>query len=319
MKRVLVTGAGGFVGSVLCNMLAQSGWQVRAAVRHGRPTPTGAAEHAVIGDLGGDISWQEALLGVDSVVHLAARAHVLGDSPANADLYAQANALGTSNLARQSAAAGVRQFVFLSSIKVNGEATTSRAFNSNDEPRPRDAYARSKWEGEKFAMIAGRESGMRVAIVRPPLVYGPGVKANFLRLMRWIDEEKILPLGAVDNKRSLVSVWNLCDLIIRLLTGSGAPSDVWMASDGEDLSTPDLVRRLATAMGRRARLLPLPVRVLRFLGHACGYQAQVDRLCGSLVVDIAKTRLDLAWVPPVSVGEGFERTAHWYLSEGRGK
>jgi nucleoside-diphosphate-sugar epimerase len=315
LKRVLVTGAGGFVGSALCGMLAQSGYLVRATGRRGRQSPAAAAEQVVIGDLGADLRWQEALAGVDLVVHLAARTHILGDSPANLDLYREANALGTLNLARQSAAAGVRQFVFLSSVKVNGEATASRAFTSYDEPQPQDAYGVSKWEGEKFLMMVGRQTGMGVAIIRSPLVYGPGVKANFLRLMRWIDKEIILPLGAVHNRRSLVSVWNLCDLILRLLARPTAPAEVWMVSDGQDVSTPELIRHLASAMNRRARLVPVPVKVLEYLGWAFGYRAHVARLCGSLAVDITNTRTGLDWFPPVSVTEGLQRTAHWYLSK----
>jgi nucleoside-diphosphate-sugar epimerase len=313
---VLVTGAGGFIGSVLCGMLAQAGYLVRAASRNERPAPAGAGEHVVIGDIGTDFKWQEALAGVELVVHLAARAHILGDSPANALLYRQANALGTLNLARQSAAAGVRQFIHLSSIKVNGEATTSRAFTPEDEPLPRDAYGISKWEAENFATMAGRQSGMAVAIVRPPLVYGPGVKANFLKLMRWIDKGKILPLGAVDNRRSLVSVWNLCDLILRLLAAGAASTGVWMVSDDHDISTPQLVRYVAKAMDRRARLPAPPVALLQLLGSALGYRAETARLCGSLVVDISKTRAELGWSPPVSLEEGLRRTVRWYLSPG---
>jgi UDP-glucose 4-epimerase len=312
---VLVTGAGGFVGSILCGTLARSGFRVRAAVRNGRPTPADAAEHVVIGDLGADLDWREALSGVDLVVHLAARAHVLGDPAANSVLYREANALGTLNLSRQSAAAGVRQFIFLSSVKVNGEATASRAFASQDEPQPRDAYGISKWEAEQFVMGVGAQTGMGVGIIRPPLVYGPRVKANFLRLMRWIDKEKILPLGAVHNKRSFVSVWNLCDLILRLLSASEAPSGVWMVSDGEDVSTPELIRQIAKAMDRRTRMPALPVGVLQFFGYVSGYRPQVDRLCGSLAVDITNTRTELGWSPPVSLAEGLERTVRWYLAE----
>jgi len=315
LNRVLVTGATGFVGSVLCGTLAQSGYLVRAAVRNGRAAPAGAAEHAVMGDLGGNLRWQDALAGVDSVVHLAARAHVLGDSAINADLYAEANARGTLNLARQAAAAGVRRFIFLSSIKVNGETTTSRAFDCDDEPHPLDAYGASKWEGEKSLMTVALQTGMGVAIVRPPLVYGPGVKANFLRLMRWIDTEKLLPLGAVDNKRSLVSVWNLCDLILRLLAEPVPPNRVWLVSDDHDISTPDLIRQLASAMDKRVRLLPVPVKFLKFFGYALGYGAQIARLCGSLTVDISATRTVLGWSPPISLAEGLLRTARWYSSK----
>jgi nucleoside-diphosphate-sugar epimerase len=312
LTRVLVTGASGFVGSVLCELLARSGYVVRATGRAVRPVSGAAAEHVLVGDLGGDPRWQEALAGVDVVVHLAARAHILDDPPANAPLYTKANALGTSNLAQQAAAAGVRQFVFLSSVKVNGEATTLRAFSSQDEPQPRDAYGASKWQGEQFATAIGQQSGMRVAIIRSPLIYGSGVKANFFRLMRWVDEEKPLPFAAVENRRSLVSVWNLCDLILRVVAGPTPAVGTWMVSDGRDLSTPELVRLLAAAMGRRARLFSIPVGMLRLLAAATAQRARVARLCGSLVVDISSTHAELGWSPPLSVEEGLARTARCY-------
>jgi UDP-glucose 4-epimerase len=226
----------------------------------------------------------------------------------------ETNARGTLNLATQAAQAGVHRFIFLSSVKVNGEVTSVRPINSTDNPQPGDAYGESKWEGEKFALMVAARSAMEVAIIRSPLIYGPGVKANFLRLMQWVDNERLVPLGAVDNKRSLVSVWNLCDLILHLLTNPAASRRIWMVSDGEDLSTPQLIRRLATAMGRRVRMLPVPVSVLRCLGSCLGYGEEVTRLCGSLTVDIAQTRSDLGWSPPLSVDEALERTVRWYLS-----
>jgi nucleoside-diphosphate-sugar epimerase len=303
------------VGSTLCELLTRSGYRVRATGRDVRRAPAGAAEHVAVGDLGGDTRWQEALAGIDTVVHLAARAHVLNDPPANAALYTEANALGTSSLAQQAGAGGVRQFIFLSSVKVNGEATTQRAFTSHDTPEPRDAYGVSKWEGEQLVTAIGKQSGMRVAIIRPPLIYGPGVKANFLELMRRIDAQNILPFGAVENRRSLVSVWNLCDLILRIAAGPTPPAGTWMVSDGRDLSTPELVRLIAAALGRRPRLLSMPVGALRFLAGAVGRRAQIARVCGSLAVDISSTRTELGWLPPLSVEEGLARTAHWYLSE----
>jgi UDP-4-keto-D-QuiNAc 4-reductase len=312
VKRVLVTGASGFVGTTLCDLLTQSGYVVRAAVRDADRCPRQVAERVIIGDLREDTSWHEALEGVDAVIHLAARAHVLGDSRDNAGLYMRANAYATRNLANQAAAVGIRRFVFLSSVKVNGEVTTTHPFTSNDEPRPMDAYGESKWAGEKFALAVGEQTGMEVAIVRSPLVYGPGVKANFLRLMRWIDRERLLPLGSVRNKRSLVNIWNLCDLLRVTLANPAAPGRIWMASDGEDLSTPELVRIIARAMDRPAKLLPVPVSVLKLLGLALGCRAEVIRLCGSLEVDIVNTRVELGWSPPTRAIEALQRTVRWY-------
>jgi nucleoside-diphosphate-sugar epimerase len=174
----------------------------------------------------------------------------------------------------------------------------------------------SKYEGEKFAMQVGEQSGMEVAIVRAPLMYGPGVKANFARLMRWVDQERPLPLGAVANRRSLLSVWNLCDLLGVLLTHPEAPGRVWMASDGEDVSTPELIRRLARAMNRHARLIPVPVGLLMAVGGAVGRRAEVLRLCGSLTVDLSSARDLLGWSPPTSLDEGLERTVAWYRNAG---
>lgn len=315
MRRVLVTGASGFVGNVLCGTLSQAGYLVRAAVRDLSRAPPSAAERILVTDLGPTTPWEAALQGVDSVVHLAARAHVIRDSPLNAPLYLQANALGTLHLARQCARAGVRRFVYMSSVKVNGESTSDRAFTELDPPRPRDAYGTSKWEGERHAFEVGEQSGMEVAVVRSPLMYGPGVKGNFLRLLRWVDQRRLLPLGSVSNQRSLVSIWNLCDLLVAVLENSRAAGRIWMVSDGDDMSTPELIRRIARAMNRRAALIAVPVRLLEGLAAATGYRAELSRLCGSLVVDVSGTRHGLGWAPPIPVDEALRRTARWYTNQ----
>jgi UDP-glucose 4-epimerase len=310
MSRVLVTGATGFIGSALCEQLAGAGYAVRAALRNERAVPGSIAEKVITGDIA-SADLGVALEGVDAVIHAAARVHVLRDSPASSDLYARTNIHGTSRLAQAAARAGVRRFIFLSSIKVNGEET-SRAYRADDQPSPEDGYGRSKLLAEKALQEVAAKTGMEAVIVRPPLVYGPGVKANFLRLLRWVDHGWPLPLASVRNRRSLVSVWNLCDLLIRTLTHPRAGGGVWMVSDGVDLSTAELIRQLGLAMGRRVRLLPVPVVALRAAAGMLGKAAEVERLCGSLFVDIGDTRRVLGWAPPLSAAEGVARTVRWY-------
>jgi nucleoside-diphosphate-sugar epimerase len=317
MRRVLVTGANGFVGQTLCRTLAAAGFAVRAAVRGGGVATPSGAESAAVGDIGSNTDWSGALKGVESVVHLAARAHVLGDSPANADAYFETNERGTGCLAGAAARAGVRRLVFLSTVKVNGEESSGAPYSASDTPNPEDAYGLSKWMAEKRLREVAADTGMEVVVVRSPLVYGPGVRANFLRLMRLVDRQVPLPLGAIHNRRSLVSVWSLCDLLGNVLANPVASGRTWMVSDGEDLSTADLIRRIAIVMQRRVRLLPVPVGLLMLGGRLLGRRAEVMRLCGSLAVDIRPTREYLGWSPPVSVNEGIARTVAWYLSQER--
>lgn len=309
---VLVTGATGFVGSVLCGALADAGYRVRAALR--RPSPVPVAETTVVGDIGAATSWHEALRGVTHVVHLAARVHMMHDTPENARLYTETNVRGTEVLAEAAARAGVARFVFLSSVKVNGEETSGRGYTAEDSPHPGDAYGISKWEAEQSLLALATR--LPVAIVRPPLVYGPGVRANFLRLLRWVDKGVPLPLGAVRNRRSLVSVWNLADLIIAAMELPTAVGRTWMVSDNHDLSTPDLIRGIASAMNRSARLLPVPPSLLVGLASLAGKGAEAHRLCGSLAVDISRTVADLGWSPRVSLDEGLGRTVRWYQTHG---
>jgi UDP-glucose 4-epimerase len=313
-KVVLVTGATGFVGNTLCGQLAAAGYTVRAALRTDRSMPAGVVQKVVVGEIGARTEWLDALKGVDRVLHVAARAHVLADSPDNAEKYIECNARGTIRLAEQAAAAGVGRFVFLSSVKVNGEDSGEGLYRSDDTPAPLDMYGRSKAMAEEGLQAVAARTGLQVASVRSPLVYGPGVRANFLRLLHWVNAQRPLPLGAIRNRRSLVSVWNLCSLLTRTLDHPGA-SGTWMVSDGEDMSTPELVRRIGCAMQRRALLLPVPVALMHVAGTLLGKQAEIKRLCGSLAVDISATRQRLDWTPVVSVNEALERTVHWYLGE----
>ncbi len=317
MMRVLVTGPTGFVGRTLCAQLAAVGHEVWGAVRRTVADPGDRIRYVMVGEIRGDTDWTAALAGVDCVIHLAARVHVLGETEANSHLYFETNEHGTRSLAVAAAAAGVRRLIYLSSVKVNGEVSVGRPFAPEDAPQPADAYGRSKWLAECRILETAQKSGMQSVIIRAPLVYGPGVRANFLRLMRWAESPWPLPLGAVDNQRSFVSVWNLCELLTHALACPAAAGRTWMVSDGEDLSTIELVRRIARAMGRHVRILPVPPVVLRACGALVGRGAEVQRLCSSLTVDISGTRRELNWSPPVATNEALRRTVEWYLKEGR--
>ncbi len=315
--RVLVTGATGFVGSTLCRFLTDAGYVVRAALRSDRALPEYIKERVIVGDINSRTDWRAALERVDAVIHAAARVHVMHDSPEAAGLYAETNARGTSRLVDAAARAGVRRFIFLSTVKVNGEEGGARAYSAVDEPAPCDEYGRSKLQAEHSVRTVGQSTGLQTVIVRPPLVYGPGVRANFLRLVGWVDRERPLPLGAVANSRSLVSVWNLASLLTECLSNPAAVGRTFMVSDGEDLSTPELIRRIARHLGRKTRLIPVPVGMLRLAGRVTGRSAEIDRLCGSLTVDAGPTRELLGWSAPLTVDQSLKRTVDWYLSEGR--
>jgi len=315
MTRVLVTGASGFVGRALCDVLVEAGYTVRGAFRNVASPARADIERVQVGEINGSTDWVRALEGVDHVVHLAARVHVLHDRAGNSPLYAETNAYGTQRLAEAASRADVQRFLYVSSIKVNGEETGGTAYTALDEPHPKDAYGASKLLAERLLSQVTVNTSLQAAIVRPPLVYGPGVRANFLRLMSWVEKGWPLPLGAVRNQRSLVSVWNLCDLLRNLLVNAAAPGRTWLVSDGADLSTADLIRRIASAMNRRAMLFPMPTGALFALGALIGRRSEVERLCGSLVVDTRATRRDLGWTPPVGVDESIARTVAWYQSQ----
>ncbi len=290
---ILITGASGFVGRAVYAVLIKIGCDVRRAIR-----PLSSIESTDI-------------YGVDCVVHLAARVHVMRDTSADPlTEFRAANVDVTLNLARQAAAAGVRRFVFLSSIKVNGESTApGRPFTETDAPNPQDAYGQSKYEAEQGLRQIAAETGIEVVIIRPPLVYGPGVKANFSALMRAVQRGWPLPLGALThNRRSLVGLDNLVDLIVTCIAHPLAANQTFLVSDGHDLSTTDLVRGLARAAGVSAHLWPVPLVFLRMGASLLGKGAAVQRLCGDLQVDISKVRNVLDWTPPISVEEGLRRT-----------
>jgi nucleoside-diphosphate-sugar epimerase len=297
-------------------VLQGAGWTVRAAVRsEGGPRLGDGVETVVVGDLADAPDLRAALTGIDAVIHLAGRAHVMRETAADSEgAFQRANVAATRRLAEQAVGAGVRRFVFLSSVKVNGERTVEQPFTETDPPTPGDAYGRSKWAAEQALHGIAAVTGLEVAVIRPPLVYGPGVKANFLRLLRLVERGVPLPLGSVRNRRSLMGVWNLCDLVMACVTHPGAAGETFLASDQEDLSTPDLIRAVATALGRPARLVPFPVGLLRVAGRLLGQGDAVERLVGSLQVDSAKATRVLGWTPPVSIEEGLRRTVEWYLA-----
>jgi len=323
VRRVLVTGSNGFVGVGLCKALVKLGCDPVCAVRK---ASGGNGAEFVIGPVSGHTNWSKALADCKTIVHLAARVHVKRDMeifPLAA--FRHVNVEGTLNLARQAAASGVRRFVFLSSIKAIGEEAVffqskylasgkMKCFREDDDPAPQDAYAISKWEAEQGLLEIAQQSQMEVVIIRPPLVYGPGVKANFLTMMRWLNKGVPLPLGAIHNQRSLVALDNLVDLIITCLDHPAAANQVFLAGDGEDLSTTELLRRLGLAMGKPARLLPVPVALLKAGALLLGRRDMAQRLCESLQVDISKARTLLGWKPPISVDEGLRKTAQYFLA-----
>jgi nucleoside-diphosphate-sugar epimerase len=306
--KALVTGANGFIGRHLCRLLETSGLSVTQAVRVARP---GAV---AIGDIDGNTDWHAVLRGVDAVVHLAARAHILKETASDPlASFREINTDGTLNLARQAALSGVRRFVLVSSIGVHGLLSNERPFTVNDPACPHDAYARSKWEAELGLQAISGSTGMEVIVIRPPLVYGPGVGANFRRLMKLAASGFPLPLAAIENRRSLVYVDNLCDLIRTCLAHPAAAGHTFLVSDDRDLSTPDLFRLLARTMGKNIRLFPMPVSLLRIAGRVFGYSSEIERLCGSLCVDISHTKAVLGWRPPFALEDGIRETAKSFL------
>ena len=314
---ILVTGASGFVGGELCRELAARGRRFLPTVRRAGGAAIGGQKPGLVGELGADTDWSTVLAQVRTVVHLASRVHVLHElsKASSSDLlavYRAANTQGTLNLARQAATAGVRRFVFVSTVKVNGEGA-SAAYSESAAPCPADPYAISKWDAEQGLRELAASSAMDVVIVRPPLVYGPGVRANFLSLMRWIDRGIPLPFGAIHNQRSLVALANLVDFLILCTTHPAAANETFLVSDGEDLSTTELLVRMAVALGKPSRLLPVPASMLSAGASWLGKNDLARRLCGSLTVDIAKARSLLGWLPPLSVDEGLQRAAADFL------
>ena len=309
-NRALITGANGFVGQALCQELTVRGLGFIPALRYEDENAPGSV---AVGEIGPDTNWARALLGADLVVHLAARVHVMSESAADSlSAFRCVNTEGTLNLARQAADSGVRRFIFVSTIKVNGEGG-QKTYSEDDPPAPEDAYAQSKWEAECGLREIAANSTMEVVILRPTLVYGPGVAANFLRLMQTAKLGLPLPFGRIRNSRSLVFVENLVDFIICCMSHPMASNQVFLVSDGDDLSTPELLRRLGSALHKPAKQIPVAPWLLEFAFSLLGRPDFARRLSGSLQVDISRARTVLGWVPPVTVDDGLRRTAEHFL------
>lgn len=320
-KLTLVTGATGFVGRALCAQLVRGGQRVRACARS---QPSGftmpGIEPVHTGDLSLQNDWSRLLAACDTVVHLAARVHVMRETVTDPLAeFRRANVAATERLATQAAAAGVRRLVYVSTIKVNGEHTADRPFSETDEPTPVDAYALSKWEAEQVLHRIAAESGLEIVIVRPPLIYGPGVKGNFLSLLRLVGSGLPLPFASCHNRRSLVGLNNFIDLLVQCVLHPAAAGQTFLVSDGEDLSTPELLRRMAQAFGKHACLLPVPAGWLQLAARLAGRTGVYERLCGSLQVDTGNTRRVLNWSPPQTVAAELMSTVQWYISQQRRK
>lgn len=317
--NILVTGANGFIGQALCPALLRRGHSVRKAVRNRHAASHSGGDEGTItlGSIDEQTDWSSALQGVDAVIHLAARVHVMQESAGNPlAAFRRVNVAGTERLARAAAAAGVKRLVYVSSIKVNGEETAlDGKFTEDDAPAPQDPYGVSKAEAEQALHRVAAETGLEVVIVRPPLVYGRGVKGNFRQMLKVLGSGVPLPLAAIRNLRSLVYVENLADALIACTVHPAAAGQTYLVSDGEDISTPALLHMLGAALGKRAWLLPLPAGLLKALAKLAGKGAQADRLLGSLRVDSGKIRGQLEWMPPHTLQQGLQATAEWYRTE----
>jgi nucleoside-diphosphate-sugar epimerase len=315
-RNVLITGSTGFLGRALVASVATPTLSVIAASRRGDLMSSANVRGVAVPDINGATDWAHALSECDIIIHTAARVHVMHERAADPlALFREVNTAGTLNLARQAIAAGVKRFIFISSVKVNGESTASgQSFHPHDQPRPLDPYGVSKLEAEQGLLALARDSAMEVVIIRPVLVYGPGVKANFLQLMRVLRKGIPLPLGAINNRRSLVSLDNLVDFIKVCIDHRAAANQTFLVSDGDDLSTSELARKLVSHLHAPNRLLPVPQPLLYLGASLLGRRAVAQRILGSLCVDISKNRELLQWTPPVSVDDGLRNTVEHFLT-----
>lgn len=318
--KILLTGGTGFVGRPLLDALVNAKYPVISVTRKRGATALPGVQSCVIPPLSGEINWSVPLQGVEVVIHSAGRAHIMNETHSNPlQAFREVNVNATLNLARQAAEAGVKRFIFISSVKVNGEATEgNRVFKPSDTPAPLDDYGVSKLEAEQALMALAGETSMKVVIIRPVLVYGPGVKANFEKMLAAVNKGLPLPFRTIKNCRSLVFIDNLIDLICLCIHHPEAENRVFMVSDGEDLSIGQTIEKLAVAMNKKSRIFAFPQSLLRLLASVAGKKEFFQRLCGSLQVDITDTRELLGWTPPVSIDEAFAITARYYQEKHNG-
>ena len=312
--KILVTGATGFIGTQLSETLANSGHEVRCTARSLAPNRSTTLE-MVTCDLESADNLDHLTMGCDAIVHLAGRAHVMSDDPATSEsLYLSANVDVTRKLAQSAARTGVKRMILMSSVKVNGESTTiDSPFTSQDIPNPQDPYGRSKTQAEQTLWDVASTSGLEGVVVRPPLVYGPGVRANFASLIGIVNRGLPLPLASIQNKRSFVSIDNLIDCIATALQSSNAPGQTFLVSDGNDLSTPELIRSIASALHKSPMLIPFPTALLKLVATSVAKRSAYERLCGSLTVDIALTKQKLSWTPLFTVQDSMQRTVDAFI------
>lgn len=311
--KILVTGASGFVGKTVVDTLLKTNNEVIPALRSNKEQAT--SHFFLASDINSTTDWTDGLVNINVVIHCAARVHVMNETAEDAlQAFRVVNTQGTLNLAQQAAAAGVKRFVFVSSIKVNGEGTVlGKPYSYSDSPCPEDPYGVSKAEAETLLLLLGKESGMEIVIIRPPLVYGPGVKANFAALMKLSSYGLPLPLGGITNNlRSMVFIENLVDLIITCIEHPNAVNKVFLVSDDEDISTTGMLKLFSQSFGKSDFMVPIPASWFEFLGKATGKSAVIGRLCGSLQVDITDTKNSLNWKPPVSINDGFLKTVYYF-------
>ncbi|MCK5195191.1 MAG: SDR family oxidoreductase [Desulfobulbaceae bacterium] len=313
--KTLVTGANGFVGSALCCRLQEKKWPVKALMRSSRGISNNNIffDAASIGDIGNESELKGILKGIHTVIHLAARVHVMKETVSDSlREFRKVNVEVTTELANASAKEGIKRFIYLSTIKVNGDKTFDKPFSADDQADPTDPYAISKWEAEQRLHEIGRNTGMEIVVVRPPLVYGRGVKGNFLRLLEMVNKGAVFPLANVKNKRSMISIDNLVDFLMCCMAHPAAVNETFFVSDDDDLSTPQLIGLLAKHLDKSVRLMPFPLWALKGCATLLGKKNIVERLCGSLQIDITKAKKLLDWQPSVSVDEGLMKTVEWY-------